>query len=56
METDQLSETSYFLVSRIPDDGKSPKPSNSECYTPLSEHFRIYYKVTSYGVQDWTAV
>jgi hypothetical protein len=25
METDPVSETSCFLVSRIPDDGKSPK-------------------------------
>jgi hypothetical protein len=24
-ETDPVSETSYFLVSRIPDDGKGPK-------------------------------
>jgi hypothetical protein len=28
---DPISETSCFLFSRIPDDGKSPKPSNSEC-------------------------
>jgi hypothetical protein len=26
METDSFSETSCFLVSRIPDDGKGPKP------------------------------
>jgi hypothetical protein len=45
-KTDPASETSRFLVSRIPDDGKSPKPSNSVCYTPSSEPFRIY--CTSY--------
>jgi hypothetical protein len=30
------------VFSRIPDDGKVPKPSNSVCYTPSSEPFRIY--------------
>jgi hypothetical protein len=29
-ETDSVSETSCFLVSRIPDDGKFKKPSNSK--------------------------
>jgi hypothetical protein len=37
-----VSETSCFLFSRIPDDGKVQKPSNSVCYTPLFEPFRIY--------------
>jgi hypothetical protein len=41
-EADPLSKMSCFLVPRIPDDGKSKKPSNSECYTPPSEPFRIY--------------
>jgi hypothetical protein len=40
-ETDPVFETLCFLVSRIPDDGQSSKPSNSECYTPSSEPFRI---------------
>jgi hypothetical protein len=35
-ETDPVSETFF----RIPDDVQ--KPSNSECYTPLSEPFKIY--------------
>jgi hypothetical protein len=30
METDPVSETLCFLISRIPDDGHSPKTSNSE--------------------------
>jgi hypothetical protein len=30
METDPVSEKSCFLVSRILDDGKVQKPSNSE--------------------------
>jgi hypothetical protein len=34
METDPVSATSWSLVSRIPEDGKSPK-------TPSSEPFRI---------------
>jgi hypothetical protein len=43
METDPVSETSCSLVFRIADDGKSPKKSsNSECYKPSSEHFRMY--------------
>jgi hypothetical protein len=43
-ETNPVSETLCFLVSRIPDDVKSPKkPSNSEWYTPSSEPFRIYW-------------
>jgi hypothetical protein len=37
METDSVSKTLYSLVSRIQDNGQS----NSECYTPLSEPFRI---------------
>jgi hypothetical protein len=32
----------YFLVSRIADDGQSPKTSNSEYCTPSLEFFRIY--------------
>jgi hypothetical protein len=43
-ETDPVSETSCFLVPRIPDDGKSPNPSNSECDTPSSKPFRIYVR------------
>jgi hypothetical protein len=31
-----------YLGFRILDDGQSPKPSNSECYTPSSEPFTIY--------------
>jgi hypothetical protein len=42
-KTDPVPETSCFLVSRIPDDGKVQKPSNSECDTPSSEPFRIYF-------------
>jgi hypothetical protein len=43
METNPVSEVSCFLVSRIPDNGKSPPPpknSNFECYTPSSEPVR----------------
>jgi hypothetical protein len=40
-ETDPVSETSCFLFSRIPDDGNVHKLSNSVCYTPSSEPFRI---------------
>jgi hypothetical protein len=36
-ETDPVSETLCSLVSRIPDDGQSPKPSNSE-YNQLVLH------------------
>jgi hypothetical protein len=42
-ETDSVFETSCSVIPRIPDDGKSPKPSNSECDTPSSEPFRIYF-------------
>jgi 7-keto-8-aminopelargonate synthetase-like enzyme len=42
MQTDPASETLHFLFFRILADGQSPKPSNSECYTSLSEPFRIY--------------
>jgi hypothetical protein len=52
-ETDTVSETSGHLLPRIPDDGKSPKPSNSVCHPPLSEPSRIYiFKMwfTSYGL------
>jgi hypothetical protein len=42
LETDPVSEMFCFLVSRIPDDGQVLKPTNSECYTPSSEPFRIY--------------
>jgi hypothetical protein len=31
-ETDPVSETSCFLVPRIPDDGKIQKPSNYESF------------------------
>jgi hypothetical protein len=42
-ETDPVSETSCFLVSRIPDDGKVQKKNrNPVCYTPSSEPFRIH--------------
>jgi hypothetical protein len=37
-----VSERVCFLVCRIPDDGQVQKPSDSECYTPSSEPFRIY--------------
>jgi hypothetical protein len=47
METDPVSETSCFLVSRIPEDGPSPKtPRNFEYYSPSSEPFRIYWMFT----------
>jgi hypothetical protein len=42
METDPVSETLCFLVSRIPDKWQRTKPSNSEYYTQSSELFRIY--------------
>jgi hypothetical protein len=35
-ETDPVSETLCFLVSRIQEVGQSKKSSNSECYTPSS--------------------
>jgi hypothetical protein len=41
-ETGSVPETSCLLFSRTPDDGKIKDPSNSECYTPSSEPFRIY--------------
>jgi hypothetical protein len=43
-ETGSVSETSCFLVSRIPDDGKVQKKKTSKpvCYIPSSEPFRIY--------------
>jgi hypothetical protein len=40
-QTDPLSETLCFLVSRTPNLVR--KPSNSECYTLLSEPFRINF-------------
>jgi hypothetical protein len=48
-ETRSVSETSCFLFSRIPDDGKSKKPSNFVCYTPSSEPFRICLKLFNYN-------
>jgi hypothetical protein len=50
-ETDPDSETSCFLVSRIPDDRKVKKNSNSVCYTPSSEPFRmsLYMYINSYS-------
>jgi hypothetical protein len=39
-ETDPVSETLCFLVSRIQNDGKNKRTSNSECYIPSSEPFR----------------
>jgi hypothetical protein len=47
METHPVSETLCFLVSRIQDDGQSPKPSNSEYNTPSSEPF-IYNSTCSF--------
>jgi hypothetical protein len=50
-ETDLVSETLCFLVStRIPDDGQSPKPSNSEhkktyIYIYTHTHIHIQSKV-----------
>jgi hypothetical protein len=41
-ERDPVSEMLRFLFSRIPDDGKVQKSSNSVCYTPSSEPFRVY--------------
>jgi hypothetical protein len=41
-EKGPFSETLCFLVSRILDDGQIRKASNSECYTPSSEPFRMY--------------
>jgi hypothetical protein len=35
-ETDPVSETSYFLFSRIMDDGKVQKPSNSADHAYLT--------------------
>jgi hypothetical protein len=45
-ETDPVSETSCFLVSRIPEYGKSPKSSNSEILGYLNTgngHFLPYH-------------
>jgi hypothetical protein len=43
MGTDPVFEMlCSFELFRILDDGQSPKPSDSKCYTPLSELFRIY--------------
>jgi hypothetical protein len=42
-ETDPVSEISCSLVLRTPDDGKVQEATNSECYTPSSEPFRIYW-------------
>jgi hypothetical protein len=42
---DTVSETSCFLVSRIPGRWKRQK-KNSLCYTPSSEPYRICYAVT----------
>jgi hypothetical protein len=36
-ERDPVSETLCYLLSSIPDDGQSPKTSNSEYYTPSAE-------------------
>jgi hypothetical protein len=41
-EKDPVTETLCSVVSRIPDDGQSPKPSKCECYTPSSDSFRNY--------------
>jgi hypothetical protein len=38
------------VLSRIPDDGKVQKPSNSVCYTPSSEPFTIYNLVVKHTV------
>jgi hypothetical protein len=37
------------VFPRIPDDRQSPKSSNPECYTPLSEPFRIYFCIVKVG-------
>jgi hypothetical protein len=46
IETDPVSETSCFLVSRIPDDGKVKKNSNSVLYSiirTLQDQLRTRY-------------
>jgi hypothetical protein len=47
METDPVSETSWFLVSKYRTMEKSKKPSNPVCYTPSSEPFRSLLTVVS---------
>jgi hypothetical protein len=50
-ETDPVSETSCVIFYRLPYDGKSKKTkqnSNSVCYAPLSESFRIYSNKSCY--------
>jgi hypothetical protein len=41
MEADPVPEMPCLLVFRIPDDGRSSNPSNSERYIPLREPLRI---------------
>jgi hypothetical protein len=43
-ETNPNSETSFFLFSRIPDDGKKSKSPVILCvYTPSLEPLRVYF-------------
>jgi hypothetical protein len=39
-QRDPICETSCFIFSRIPDDGKVQKPSNPLCHAPSLESFR----------------
>jgi hypothetical protein len=50
MEIDIFSKMLlYFVLFRIPNEGRSPKPSNSECYTKSSEAFTAKESVTVYA-------
>jgi hypothetical protein len=47
-ETDPVSETLYFLVFRIPDDGEVQNLSDSECYTdPFNPMKAVFLGLTS---------
>jgi hypothetical protein len=50
-ETDPVSETSYSLEYQTM--GKVKKPSNSVCYTPSLEPFRIYLYNCGFEIYHW---
>jgi hypothetical protein len=56
MKTDPVSETSCFYPPKTPEDGKVQQPSNSVCYTPSSEPYKIDYYIAPYILHILTMV
>jgi hypothetical protein len=51
-ETDPASETSCIIFSKILDDGKIQKPSNSVCYTHRRYRFESNKKISIFFILD----